>query len=51
MPPDGKVLQEEVESEKKNELELTAQSAVLMEASTGKIIYEKQKEEDARLQV
>ena len=46
MPPDGKVLQEEVESEKKNELELTAQSAVLMEASTGKIIYEKQKEEE-----
>lgn len=46
MPPDGKVLQEEVESEKKNELELTAQSAVLMEASTGKTIYEKQKEEE-----
>lgn len=46
MPPDGKVLQEEVESDKKNELELTAQSAVLMEASSGKIIYEKQKEEE-----
>ena len=36
----------DLSEEKKNELELTAQSAVLMEASTGKIIYEKQKEEE-----
>ena len=47
MPPDGKVLQEEVESEKKNELELTAQSAVFDGGIyRKKVIYEKQKEEE-----
>lgn len=54
MPPDRKMLHEDGEGQikkeqeeepAKQEPELTARSAVLVEASTGKIIYEKQKEE------
>lgn len=54
MPPDrkmlhedgeGRIKKEQEEEPAKQEPELTARSAVLVEASTGKIIYEKQKEE------